>query len=386
MIRRYILQAKQPILVGSTQAGNYRVGIDYIPGATIRGAVAAALLRSNDLNLYSKIFEEASPPIFYDGIPCGDGTEHVPMPFPITAVTCKRFPGRKQDAYEHSQHGVYDTLISSFAHANSPLPICQKCGEEMQPHYGFYVQERRGYSEHHEHLVPISTTHVGINRRRQVAEEGVLYTRVGQTVKEQHNGQHGARFMGLAHLTGDQVKALSGHEYWIGANRSRGMGAVTLSIESWDSSGLWGTLSNRLQHFNKALRQQIKLPMDRVYFTLDTLTGLVVSRVSPTTIEALRQMIAHSLESTIDLKCESHWSRYEIQGGWHAAAGLPRTNQTVIYGSFLFSVQAVVNDAQLLAALGALEATGLGMERERGFGLVICCDPFHLKSRMEESI
>lgn len=386
MITKVILEARQPILVGATQAGNYRVGMEYIPGATIRGAVAAALLQGNHPSGYPDIFEQGTPPIFYDGIPSRPGTVGVPMPFPMTAITCKRFPGRQRDTHEHPQHGVYDTLISSFAHEESPLSICPACNEPMQPHHGFYAQERSGYSEHHEHLTPISTTHVGINRRRQVAEDSVLYTRVGQTAKNPSVEQQGAYFIGLAHLENAHVQALSGHEYWIGANRSRGMGAVTMTVEPWDADQVWGSLSYRIHHFDGSLRQQVQLPSDRVYFTLDTLTGLVISRIGPTSMHDLYQTIARLLGPSYDLKLEAHWSRYEIQGGWHAAAGLPRTNYPVVYGSFLFSAQAAANDRHLLTGLGTVETMGIGVERERGFGLIMCCDPFHLKQSMEESI
>ena len=74
------------------------------------------------------------------------------------------------------------------------------------------------------------------------------------------------------------------------------------------------------------------------------------------------------------------FTHHEIIGGWLMGAGLPRSTElsTVMGSVFLYQVRGIAQD-ELLDHLADLEQRGVGRERERGFGQVQVCSPFHLE-------
>jgi len=74
------------------------------------------------------------------------------------------------------------------------------------------------------------------------------------------------------------------------------------------------------------------------------------------------------------------FARHEVIGGWHWGARLPRPTElaTEMGSVFLFRVEGHSQE-ELMDTLRELERRGVGQQRERGFGQVQICSPFHLE-------
>ena len=74
------------------------------------------------------------------------------------------------------------------------------------------------------------------------------------------------------------------------------------------------------------------------------------------------------------------FASYDYVGGWNAAWGLPKeTDLATRTGSvFVFHTSDITS---WIPALKTLENIGVGNRREEGFGQILICDPFHLRTR-----
>jgi CRISPR-associated protein Csx10 len=430
-ILQLTVRLRSPLLVGDESGvGNYEQTADYIPGTVLRGAVGARLLQScsqpgpsarrrdhagcpdRDTCVFWRVFGAEHPPRFGHAYSTTRGQG---FPFPATARTCKYNPGYRHSRTNPKGHGVFDTLVGQFVYdlvsdprflhradllpnlgtawAALPAhydPTCPDCAAPVQPATGYYLldKETPGYTPQ---PTVSRATHVGINRARGVAEDALLFTL--ETIEPDPGGQSTFR----ARLIYDDAYAdalnsaldLNGgtRDFFVGRGQSRGLGHVTLTTDPPpDHPGL----HDRLLEFNAALRQALQRYHDHDDRIPEGLAGTCFSL----TLRA--PAILTSAGGTPALWPDLHpfklgdawalraWARTTLVGGWDAAAGLPRaTRQAVEPGAvYLFYVPPGVMEQQVLEDhLQELEQAGLGAERERGYGQVTVCAPFHYAGR-----
>lgn len=163
------IKALSPLAIGRQKpGGSISEAQDYIPGSVIRGAVAAQILRSPDVDPdqpggdFQTLFVDEGAAIFTNAYPTAEGgRSHV---LPATAVSSKTASGFKSDKPENG--GVFDTLIDRFcAERFGHLydPNCPKDGGRVEPFGGFYSKEGEQYRSHS--VATRLLTKVGINRR-----------------------------------------------------------------------------------------------------------------------------------------------------------------------------------------------------------------------------
>ena len=158
---------------------------------------------------------------------------------------------------------------------------------------------------------------------------------------------------------------------WIGAGRMRGCGAVRAELVADTLARL--TLSERLKGFNRAVRAE------RRYYAAMTPVGLP----SPGSLDdgewyfTLDMSVPALAELPAIVPIRS-WLSTEVEGGWHSATGLPRRTGLAVRGVALYRVPAENNRAAVDEVLAFLDTEGIGVGRERGYGAVTVCDPFHL--------
>ena len=124
--------------------GNEVTTLDYIPGAALRGMLADLYLRKGGEAdaLFRKLFcsDEVSFPNLY-------AANHYPLP--VSAYTCKRLPGFRNDAAEDDElrHGVWDLLYEDFS---GFTPMCrdrrhvdEECAGPLKRHENRRSEERR---------------------------------------------------------------------------------------------------------------------------------------------------------------------------------------------------------------------------------------------------
>ncbi|MBV9259395.1 MAG: hypothetical protein JO215_15370, partial [Ktedonobacteraceae bacterium] len=287
--------ADSPLAIRSDQSSTGATRARYIPGSTLFGGLTMfyrllynensekmalfAPLFLNDQVLYPNLY----PAIFVDSRGLQDDKaleeasalqdrNRLPVyPLPQTAQSCKRHPGfRFPYTDKNDAHGVRDTLIDwgLFKLANTDqrqaLTIIQHgkncrhilhgtttCGQAMDHFDGYY---RRSDIEpgHRIAAQPDSYTRLqtrtGIHRESGTVQDGILYNR--QVFEE------GMRFWGELRFPDDEklfaafeafLKEINAMEVLhLGTGRSRGMGKVSLAIESIeDKEDRFTAFSNR---------------------------------------------------------------------------------------------------------------------------------------------
>jgi len=417
------IELRTPLLLGARKLGTVTESLQFLPGAMLRGALGRLLAREcghppgNHIGCdFASIFHADVQPRFG---PCYPALSTLSFPFPATARQCKYYPGfRDQD---EEAHGIHDALIPIFAYEEVSKerrievyrPRCRDCEAQLDPVSGFYEPFGETYWQPKPHLMRLSRT--AINRRRRVAAEELLYTL--EMLSEQMSGPPDhkgrvtpvpTRLRGLV-WAADESQAVRLQELLkkvkqLGGSTSRGLGAVTITVEPrWETpppdppdaaqqlvkaaSKLdfehvnvpEGSLAYRVAQFNAALLKALKAysgyqpPPGCVFFTVDCLSDVIwpngglPTALLPERFAGAQRVRAFSLPQRVS--------------GFSGATGLMRTPQLAAgRGSvFLYCLNNITPEAvkSMLDVLQKAEREGLGRDRERGYGWVQICSPFH---------
>jgi CRISPR-associated protein Csx10 len=363
---------------------------DYIPGAALRGALAETMLSAKAGDNFEALFgESATEPIFDNLYPSRSGSQTCPLP--LSARTCKYYPGFQSQEGEH--HGVGDILIRQAVfeamlddRVNLPClytPLCPECRSDVKPLGGYYEVVAGQYGRATTPVRRISRT--AIDRWRQTAAERLLYTL--ETVEPGTPGQLPLLFRGAVLCGEDQGAVL---ERWlpqvkgIGGGRSRGLGNVEVQVLS-DRNGSLPGLRERLEEFDAAVRTEWRfyqrvagvepLAADVRFFSLGLLAPAFLTHHS---LLATRPALADLGLPVESMQLWRAISQQSVIGGWHMGGRLPRRTAlaTTMGSVFMYRTEGLSFD-DLETGLQKLENEGLGEERARGFGQVLISSPIH---------
>jgi CRISPR-associated Csx10 family RAMP protein len=428
---RITIRLVEPLQINAARPGAAAHGVRHIGGAMTRGAVGAALARAGRHSEHApqvaagcpfcEVFLAGPPPRFGPCYPVGSDTSDS-RPLPATARECKEHPGMVQE----DGHGLRDILLRQWAaelafDSSGVLPagypfLCHVNGcEAGLEAAGAGVYESDGIDLFRPSVWLQRFSRVAIDRYRHVAAPGLLYTLevIGERMNSGRRGRDGQPDAPAPAIFTGRVWAGSGVDVLaraleaidcLGGDTSRGLGRVAVTvdpvaaaprpaaarIESLAAAVRAGDfraydkkqdLIGRIGRFNKALRQAAQdaaapVPPECLYFTVDLLAEAVCyddglpSATLPAALAGARR--------------ERAWTSAHSQGGWHVAAGLPRRTYLALAagGVALYRLERGGDPAvlgQAVKALADLEAQGLGHERERGYGWIEICSPFHLE-------
>lgn len=410
--RQITVYLQGPLLLGDESGvGNYEQTLGYIPGSVLRGALATHILHADE-PAFQRVFVAAErPPRFGNAYPAWP--EVWAYPFPATARTCKQYHGYATD--KHEGHGVFDILVEQtlyelisdpqFPHRESLLPALgtrwvelangyeprcpyeqdEKCGEQVKPATGYYVLRSGGPGPSPKPLIS-RATHVGINRARGVAEDNLLFTL--ETIESTANLQFRGQLI-YDDAYEDDLEQLIGlrgqvNTFRIGRGRSRGMGLTKIQIDvppSVPGEKIKDHLDLLQREFRKAVQEHYAqvggLDFTPGYFFSLTLRAPAVLASSDGLSSLWPDLSQTKLAAAWPLRA---WARTTVVGGWDAAAGLPRrTRQAVEAGAvyLYYAPETGISRAALVQALEKLELEGIGAQRERGYGQLTVCAPFH---------
>ncbi len=419
------VELNTPLLLGSRKLGTVTESLKFLPGAMLRGALGRLLAREcghspeNHADCeFATIFRADAQPRFG---PCYPAVSSFSFPFPATAQQCKYYPGfRDQD---EEAHGIHDALIPLLAYEEVSKsqrvevyrPHCPECEAQLEPVSGFYELFGDTYWQPKPRLTRLSRT--AINRRRRVAAEELLYTL--EMLSEQMSGPPDSqrrtpsvptRLRGFIWAVDDsqaeRLQALLTRVTHLGGSTSRGLGRVTITAEPrWETSPAdppnaaqqlaeaannldfervdapEGTLTHRVAQFNAELLKALEHypdyqpPAGRLFFTVDCLSDVIwLNRGLPTALlpeqfAGAQRVRAFSLPQKVS--------------GFSGATGLMRTMQLAIgRGSvFVYCLNNATPEAvqAMLGTLQKAEREGVGRDKERGYGWVQICSPFHLE-------
>lgn len=405
------IRALSPLAIGTRKpGGSVSEAQDHIPGAVIRGAIAAQILQYPDVDQiqpggdFQQLFLEQGAAIFSNAYPSAKNREGDILPvrlLPATAVSSKSNPGfcsSQSDSY-----GVFDTLIDRFCaegHNHLYDPNCPRDGGRVEPYSGFYTVEDGEAGKPHYRPQKVETrllTRVGINRRRATAQENILYgiEVISETRKK---GQEETLFAGTIRLDDEALtRALmdfinTPSQNWsLGGSASRGLGKVKMTARLQDVTS---DVEDRIKQFNHHLHKRWKLwdvfgkPQNslldnRQFFTLNLQSDAILTdRWQRTTVISAEMLCHEAGVADPDLQLHASYSSYDYRAGWNAAWGLMKdmelvTNRGAVY---LFSTPRL---DQWLPALERLEQQGVGERTPEGFGQIRVCDEFHTIFREE---
>lgn len=401
----FLIQIQSPLHLGQAtmEAGEYLFTQQHVPGSALRGALAEVLIKKWDMDPegqdFKKLFTGDQALRFEPAYPATP--EAWGYPFPLTARWCKikgGFPTLDAPAWDRDNyHGAFDVLIrqvvfeeqtTALAEQGKSLPFldnprCPRadCGAHVEPARGSYIWAS-GRPAATPRLRIARHTHTAINRARGVAEDGLLYT--VETIEP------GSLLRGCVWVTDAQAQQVTqalAEITHLGRGARRGRGQVTVEPHGELPIGetrkrikaLTGLLHTE-RNFYAQVSGQAEPRDDGYYFTLDLLSPTIFGDDLTATLEP------DDLGLPPGTTLVRRFVAPETIGGWWSAAKLPHpTALAAAAGSvFLYHAPAETDLDELSTRLEALRAQGIGQQRERGYGAVLPCAPFHLWTAEKE--
>lgn len=417
-----------PLLLGDQSGiGTFQETSDHIPGTAIRGAVAGrfleqctqpdylkhhALCPDKEICPFWQLFGQDEPH-FAPAYPGGLAPTY---PIPLTARSCKHFPGFVSGEQDKKHHGVIDSLLGEFAYGvisdvtyparpqlqpeldlewsldtawhpdrykpYAVCPICEQAGvkeQRLKPIAGYYHYDQQGRFYPVDQPPQAARTHVGINRARAVAEDRLLFTQ--KSLQSEGQPPFVSQVSIVPHQAEAMKKALS-QRYEVGRGRSRGYGQVEFKVTT---TPVYPPVRKRLELFQEAAGV-VLYPYQQIDKRVQTvIPGHLFSLTlrSPAILHRFGQPVRVPQATDLGLPSEvislQAWARMETIGGWDSAAQLPRRTQMAVRAgsAFLYYAPASLPYEILISHLERLEEVGIGEERERGFGEIGVCEQFH---------
>ena len=406
------IKARSPLAIGKQKPdGSVSEADEYISGSVIRGAISAQVLQqagqsSNDFSTnggdFQNLFLGDRPAIFQNAYPDFANHPIAAQVMPLTALSSKNKSGFKPE-----NNGVFDTLIDRFcaeAYGHLYDPNCPTDGDRVDAYTGFYGKiNDKGKDKYYKASVDKRLlTRVGINRRRAVSEEQILYSI--EVMNESKPQKSEPRiYRSSIYIEDDDLAAnlqqfieSNSHQFRFGGSTSRGLGKTEITTTL--SKQAKSDLEQQVNKFNQKLAKRWKewqifgnpqedITNNRKFFTLDLQSDAILTeqwRRSTVISEAILKQFTGIADPS--LKLHVAYSSYDYRSGWNAAWGLMKDVELVTNrgGVYLFSVTGD-RIAEWLEALRLLEISGIGDRTSEGFGQVQVCNDFHLVLR-EESV
>lgn len=388
-MKYYKISAKllSPILIQENRQSNTPKSLSHIPGSTLRGALAMKHLRlggSPKDNVFKILFSSGS--INYPNLyPAGEQESNVSTILPFTALSCKNNSGFKRTNYEEQiGHGVNDGLADKLAkrllEKYESVHSCKKCKQDLRAFSGFWNHSINNPAK--VDTVLLFTRHTGIDRQTGTVAPNIFFTnqviadlqkvsiKTNQGKNKEFYTQH---FNGCTYLSEGQISLLqnlSSDSFFIGRNKSRGLGEVKLSIQEtvetsfdllkWDIS-----FKQKYQAITKS-----NLP-DGTYFPIGLESHAVLLD------KYLRPIYDFNLDFPEISPLLKIIKAQKIKG-WNNAWKLAKSDDIAISMGSVFLFKYVGSDVSgLTVYLNNLKKSGIGLRTDEGFGQISVCNSFH---------
>jgi len=379
--RELTLRSLTPLVLHADRSRpQFTASLDYIPGSTLRGAMAACYLQAQgpDANFQTLFVGERIH--FPDLLP---STKNAPgLLLPATARVCKRY-GLKHE------RSLTDALLRlALAEVTGDLRPLKDAIWQYCPYDECQSRNKRdrfsGYVTPDYSRVQVKKrllTGTSINRATQTAEAGMLFSQ--EAVEE---GQY---FRGVVRIAGEGAADLATQleqvfsintSLRVGSARSRGPGLV--EVVRWGDLPVGPSLESRWMLFNRAVEalwRQYDVEPDSDYFSLTLSSHLILRDSSGRPVTCLEgRSDLDKLLGLEGVELRRHVMIPVVVRGWNAQQGLPKEDEPAIgRGSVLLFRVGPGHKTAVQHRLTAIGAEGLGRRRSEGFGRVRVCDPFH---------
>lgn len=371
---RVELRAASALAISQSRAtGNAIRTLEYVPGASLRGAVAAHIMREERLDESNAHLNREFQALFLSGeARFGDLRPAGAVPWPLSARTCAAYP---------EGHPILDLLLAEDQGIGLPTECggtAAKCEAKLEPVRGFYrwVKGSPAASTPQSRInahTAISNSSLRI-RPAQFFSTEVLER--GQSFRGTLVTRNGADAWVEKHLAQAPVFLT------IGRGATRGQGHTTVHVSQDPGSDT--DLPKRLREMNTKYAGT-----GRVAFTCTFFSPCLVYDewlMSRPFVEAADiEEAAGEAGALSGYTLTTRYCRLTGIPGWNAQAKLPRPEcQAIAPGSaFLFVKERVAEgeraaEIERLAAVLGKAGDGIGERWEEGFGEAVFCDRFHL--------
>lgn len=381
MSHRITILAHSPLSFAAQKPGaQYTPSLDYVPGSVLWGALGQQSQGTAAIR-------------FSHAFPAYVGDRWVRL-LPVTAARCKINGGFRADGSQDRQsHGIFDTLIDRVcADALQPAaltyaPRCPVCAGQTKAAGGYYARTAddtfRARSAQRRML-----TRVAIDRRRGTAAEGLLYAPIVLSETNRlHNRDVQLQFLGQVWGADESARDLIEQITAIGGRTSSGLGRVEITLAPDDQAD---DLRDRLRRFNAAFRQRWQMfrqltpqdepdwsPESSLLFSISLQSDAILLEHGwqPTITFSAAQLLAHT---QLDATLVRTFANGHVVGGWNVSWDRAKPTALAAQAGAVYLFRTQADEDTLVAALRTLEQRGIGQRRLEGYGVVQCCDSFHV--------
>lgn len=348
--------------LSSRAVSNVEETLDYIPGSSLRGALAKLWLKTYNLdNNFKAIFTEDS--VHFCNL-YKDGAKLIPQ----SALSCKYHSGFTADSDpENEKHGVVDILLPLIREKNNEFPSeyqkCKTCYEPLKKYRGYYNDFFR--------TIAVSKRliyHSSISEITETSEDKSLYS-IEVIEKEQKFKTE--IFVYDESLLDTLYKFIKIQNIiFLGSDKTRGLGQFRKIHSSIDESQIEiSEFKKRINDFNKKLG----LEDGRTYFSITLQSDAIITDH----FMRYKTIIEPEDIGIEDAKPVLEIGDHRIISGWNSLLKLPKDDSiAIVKGSvFVLSVDSFIDSK--LEILYDIEMKGIGKRKGEGFGRVTVCDKFH---------
>jgi CRISPR-associated protein Csx10 len=372
--------------------------LDYIPGSTVRGALADVYLQGDAKRANESLFQDlfvSDRVHFSDFLPSnGRGRDRTQL-LPATAVACKRFADEHRAGWSDAVLRLellreWDSPDLAQHNRWKRCPDCQAQGYDGKRdrwEQGYYTSvEQLDLIKVRQRMIAGSA----IERATGTAAHAMLFSH--EVIEESGAFEdQDVFFRGTVTLPDELRSALQDlapaqQRLAVGYGRSRGLGQVQVADWTAPRSEPHG-LRERWAALNEAVRQlwqAYERPAPGQYFSLTLQSHLALRD------EAGQPVLGQIQAAQLNLPDGAERCRCIVNAvvvpGWNAAQEKPKADVWAIgRGSvLLFRVSHDVDPAPILRRLEAIERDGVGDHLAEGCGRIIACDPFHYHFTLRE--
>lgn len=370
------LQPESPLCLPKESRSSFPESKEHIPGSTLRGALASHYLREIGKNdLFEQIFLEDEN-VFFTNLYPTNNSEIISSPFPLSAVSCKRYPEdheKKDTLFLYSAQELNYKMTGEVKDLND-IYICKTCNNDLKGISGYYYFDSKNKLEQSK-VQKNLTLHNGINRETNTVEESIFYG-LETISSDLSNPNNTLVFKGVIKVKDELeelfIKSFNNFSFFMGRAKTRGNGLVKIKVENYNNNDIkfkekLETWSNKFQSYCKNI---FKLEAKDFYFSIKFENEAILLD------EFLRYTSDISELSSCNLIYKSIKSK-EIKG-WNSLQKLPKTTEIGVSegSSYLFSVDISKKD-EIIKLLEQMETKGLGIRKNEGFGKIVVSDLFH---------
>ncbi len=316
-----IATARQGLAVGGSAEVGYDKGtLPYVPGSTVRGALATAWIQQNGIPDSSNPLREQFIALFERDIRYGPLLQDGTAVIPLSAVWCKYPSTPACEAW------------SADAAIDGDITTCPHCGKGTDTGKG-------------------EVTGVRVQRilRTRLDQEGRA---LNGNLFARHELESGLTYRG--HLAGQHPWLTQPREIWLGGRTSTcGLADIRVAGEP---AGLATPTIPASSRQDGALVIRLTSP------------AVIVDDAGRPALDPAREILRVLGMEAEALRASTCWTRPVRVGGWHAASGLPKPVELAMsMGS-----AAVLHFSQQPSheQLRRLASEGIGLRRIEGFGTV----------------